>query len=72
MQERQSKKYIAKDVRASWGKSLIIEKDLVGPVECMAGDGGGMQKGRDWGAFGGEGSTWRVKCLDYQIWGQKT
>lgn len=32
-----------------------------GPVECMAGDGSVTKKGRDWQAFGGEGSTWRVK-----------
>lgn len=43
------------------GKILTIWKDLVGPVESQAGDGGVTQKGRDWGAFGGEGSVWRVK-----------
>ena len=46
----------------------------MGPVESQARDGGVMQKGRDWEAFGREGSVWRVKdtlaALVDQIWGK--
>ena len=60
------------------GKILTIWKDLAGPVETQAGNGGITQKGKDGGggraAFGGEGSVWRVKdalaSLDDPIWGK--